>query len=188
MMDTKITITLEELKPIHEKLNGQGLKVLKEMWILKTRKQYPNNPYPSAKDYSTSRKPSNRLTNQICDFITLLGHHAERINTMGVMRDNRKNVTDVLGRTKTIGSTEWTRGGTTPGSADISATIYGFKVAIEVKIGSDKQSDKQKRYQKHIEDAGGVYYIAKDFQTFYDYILRLIAKLKRITDGIRLSS
>jgi len=188
MMKANIQISIEELKQFHYQFSGQGLKVLKEMWILKTKKEFPSNPYPTAKDYSTSKKPSNRLTNQICDFLKLLGHQSERINTMGVMRDNRKTVTNVLGQTRVIGSTTWTRGGTTPGSADISLTVYGFSIKIEVKIGSDKQSDAQKRYQANIEASGGIYYIAKDFQSFYEWILPLLDKLKLAHDGIRHSS
>jgi hypothetical protein len=56
----------------------------------------------------------------------------------------------------------------TPGSADISATIYGRSVKIEVKIGKDKQSVVQKQYQLMIEAAGGIYIISK---TFDDFIL-----------------
>lgn len=183
MTDTKIIITIEELKYLHDKVKGQGLKVLKEMWILKTRKEFPGNPYPTSKDYSTCRKPSNRLTNQIRDFLKLLGHQSERINTMGVVRDNTKVVTDVLGHTKRIGSIDWTPGGSTAGSADISNTIYGFSVKIEVKIGSDKQSAKQINYQQDVEAAGGIYYIAKDFQSFYEWITGLIYKLKEFRNA-----
>lgn len=184
-MMANIHITIDELKQIHQNLKGNGLKILKQLWIEKTRKQYPFNPYPTAKNYSTSKKPSNRLTNQIVDFFKLLGHQAERINTMGVMRDNRKVVTDVLGNRKMIGSTEWTRGGTTPGSADISATVYGMAVKIEVKIGRDSQSKKQAEYQQAVEQAGGIYYVAKDFQSFYEWVLPLLNKLNGIKSQLQ---
>ena len=35
---------------------------------------------------------------------------------------------------------------------------------IEVKFGSDRQSEHQKEYQKAIEAAGGVYLIARTFE------------------------
>lgn len=60
------------------------------------------------------------------------------------------------------------------GTADISATIQGRSVKIEVKIGKDRQSDVQLSYQKEVERAGGIYYIAKDFQSFYDWVNQLI--------------
>ena len=64
----------------------------------------------------------------------------------------------------------------TKGTADISATIpiyaackIGLSVKIEVKIGKDRQSEDQKKYEKSIINAGGVYYIAKDFNSFYEW-------------------
>ena len=109
---------------------------------------------------------ANGLTKCIIDYIVYKGGQAERINTMGVPIDRRRQVTDVLGRTRTIGSLEWRPSGTTKGSADISATVYGKAVKIEVKIGKDRQSPAQKEYQRQVEQAGGLYFIAKDFTSF----------------------
>jgi hypothetical protein len=117
---------------------------------------------------------ANGLTKCICDFITFMGYQAERINTMGRMLDNRKTVTDVLGRTKTIGSTKYIPTTGTKGSADISATIAGKSVKIEVKINKDRQSEHQKAYQEQIEKAGGVYLIIKDFDSFFYWFQEFI--------------
>lgn len=57
----------------------------------------------------------------------------------------------------------------TRGTADIHAIIKGKAVKIEVKIGKDRQSIFQKEYQKNVEKAGGIYYIAKDFDSFYEW-------------------
>jgi hypothetical protein len=81
---------------------------------------------------------------------------------MGVFRQSYR--TD---GTKTAG--QWTKGTGTPGSADISATIYGRSVKIEVKIGKDKQSVVQKQYQLMIEAAGGIYIISKTFDDFVEW-------------------
>jgi hypothetical protein len=81
---------------------------------------------------------------------------------MGVFRQSYR--TD---GTKTSG--QWTKGTGTPGSADISATIYGRSVKIEVKIGKDKQSVVQKQYQLMIEAAGGIYIISKTFDDFVEW-------------------
>nr|MDQ3022693.1 hypothetical protein [Bacteroidota bacterium] len=78
------------------------------------------------------------------------------------------------GSTRTIGSTKWIKGTGTNGTADISATIKGRSVKVEVKIGTDKQSSFQKKYQLDIENAGGYYFIARNFQDFYDWYLRLV--------------
>jgi hypothetical protein len=82
---------------------------------------------------------------------------------MGVFRRSRR--TD---GTFTEGT--WTKGTGTPGSADISATIYGRSVKIEVKIGKDRQSEAQKNYQAMIERSGGTYIIAKDFDSFLEWL------------------
>jgi hypothetical protein len=46
-----------------------------------------------------------------------------------------------------VAGIQWTKGTSTAGSADISATIKGRSVKIEVKIGKDRQSEAQKKYQ-----------------------------------------
>ena len=52
------------------------------------------------------------------------------------------------------------------GTADISATIKGWGIKIEVKVGKDRMSSFQWNYKSKIEAAGGVYIIAKDFPQF----------------------
>jgi hypothetical protein len=73
---------------------------------------------------------------------------------------------------------QWTKGTGTPGSADISATIKGRSVKIEVKYGKDRQSDAQKAYQKAIEEAGGVYVIARDFEGFLNFYEQFCESIK----------
>ncbi len=111
-------------------------------------------------------KTANGLTKCIVSWLNLNGWQAERISTTGRYIDNSKIVTDVLGNRKKIGSGKYIKGSGTNGSADISATIKGRSIKIEVKIGKDKQSDAQKKYQEMIEKAGGVYFIATDFDEF----------------------
>lgn len=96
---------------------------------------------------------ANALTRQIIRFIQSRGGQAERIAVTGLLR-------------KFGNGYKWTRTNMTVGTADISATIQGRSVKIEVKIGTDRQSDEQKRYQKQVEDAGGIYYIARTFEEF----------------------
>ncbi len=111
-------------------------------------------------------KTANGLTKCIVHWLNLNGWQAERISTTGRYIDNSKIVTDVLGNRKKIGSGKYIKGSGTNGSADISATIKGRSIKIEVKIGKDRQSDAQKKYQEMIEKAGGVYFIATDFDEF----------------------
>jgi hypothetical protein len=72
-----------------------------------------------------------------------------------------------LGQTKTIGSTTYIPTTGTKGSADISATVKGFSIKIEVKI-NDQQSENQKKYQESIERSGGQYWLVRSFDQFYE--------------------
>ena len=119
-------------------------------------------------------KTANGLTKAIVKWINLNGYQAERISTSGRWVDNSKVVTDVLGNRKKIGSGKYIKGSGTKGSADISATIKGKSIKIEVKIGKDKQSEAQIEYQKAIERAGGIYFIAKNFDSFYEFYTTLV--------------
>jgi len=110
-----------------------------------------------------------RFTTAVVEFLRLSGHQAERIHTTGRPIDRRKTFTDVLGNRRQIGSIEWVPTTGTRGSADISATIYGASVKIELKIGRDTQSEAQKAYQRAVETAGGYYVIAHSFQEFFDW-------------------
>lgn len=69
------------------------------------------------------------------------------------------------------------------GTADISATIWGRSVKIEVKIGNDKQSQDQKNYQKSIENAKGYYLIVKDFDSFLTWFLGKMEVIKTKKGG-----
>jgi len=126
----------------------------------------PRSAFPRPK---YSDKTSNGLTKCIVDFLRIKGWQAERISVEGRVLDNRKTYTDIIGRSKTIGSVRRIKSSSQLGSADISATIYGKSVKIEVKIGRDTQSDKQKEYQDQIVRSGGIYLIARDFQGFFNW-------------------
>jgi len=123
-------------------------------------------------------KKANGLTQAIVYWINQHGAQAERINSTGRPIDNRKTVKDVIGRERIIGTIQWIPGTSTSGTADISATIplkktqgIGASVKIEVKIGADRQSEAQKKYEETINRAGGIYIIVKnidDFLTWWD--------------------
>ena len=142
-----------------------AIKILENMAFQAKQQKFKDQPYLVKRKYSD--RTANELTKSIIAYIKLMGGQAERINTTGRMLDTRKTYIDVVGFKRTIGSTQWIPGTSTKGSADISATINGRSVKIEVKIGRDKQSEAQIKYQTDIERAGGIYYIAKDFESFY---------------------
>jgi hypothetical protein len=136
--------------------------LLHELKLQRYAITHPNYPQDYIPKTMYKDSTANGLTKAICDFINYQGYQAERINTMGTAREKKTTAGKVIGVT-------WTKGTSTAGSADISATIKGRSVKIEVKIGKDRQSEAQKRYQENIEKAGGIYIIAKDFDSFVEW-------------------
>lgn len=121
---------------------------------------------------------ANGLTKCIIDFLKLQKCWAERIANMGRQINNSHTFVDVVGRTRTVDSAKWIKGTGTNGTADVSAIIAGKSVKIEVKYGADRQSEAQKQYQRNIEQAGGIYFIASSFEQFYTWY-----NLKFASDG-----
>lgn len=120
---------------------------------------------------------ANGLTECIIKYLQAEGWQAERVNTTGRIV-NRKRSIIRGGKMVEEYAPMFAPTNCTKGSADISATIFGRSVKIEVKIGADRQSEAQKSYQLAIERAGGVYYIAKDFPTFCGWYSQLAASLQ----------
>lgn len=145
----------------------ESVKLLERIALEKLKERYPTNPYLPKVSYTDAT--SNGLTKCVIDFIKFKGYHAERINSTGAIRDNRKISTDVLGNIRTIGSVTWIKSTTQAGTADISATIKGKSIKIEIKCAASRdryQSEAQKIYQAQIEAAGGVYLIVLTFEDF----------------------
>lgn len=153
---------------------------LKELKRNESIEKHPNVPLHAIEGSlpKYTDKTANGLTKCVIDFLMVSGYFAERINTMGRVIDNRKTYTDVIGRTKTIGSTKYIPTTGTKGSADISATIEGKSVRIEVKIGKDRQSQDQKVYQANIEKSKGYYWIVKNFDDFMKKYDEFVESLK----------
>lgn len=143
-------------------MNKQNKQRLEALKLANDIERHPSFPEAYFVKKKWDDKTANGLTKAITSFIQFNGYQAERINTMGVARENKRTDGKVIGVT-------WTKGTTTAGSADISATIRGRSVKIEVKVGKDRQSEAQKRYQESIERAGGVYLIARDFDSFVEW-------------------
>lgn len=128
-------------------------------------KKHPTSRYPYGRDYRD--KTANDLTKSIIKYLTYRGYQAERISSSGrVIKRQGKSI--------------YIPGTSRNGTADISATIAGRSVKIEVKIGRDRQSPDQVSYQREVEAAGGIYYIAKEFQPFYEWVNQLISNLTEV--------
>lgn len=148
-----------------------SVKILETIALGKLKERYPNNPYCPKVTYTDAS--TNGLTKCVIDYVNFSGFQAERINSTGAIKDGCKTSRDVLGNIRTIGSVQWIKSTTQTGTADISATIKGKSIKIEIKCeatGDNKQSKGQKEYQKQIEAAGGVYLIVRNFNQFYEWL------------------
>lgn len=117
-----------------------------------------------------SEKTANGLTRLIMRFLKLKGHYANRVNTQGQMRGAKISRYEAYTNKAVYGNeARWVKGQTTRGTPDIDAIIYGRAVQIEVKIGKDKMSEHQIEQKYLIEEAGGLYFVARDMQSFYDW-------------------
>ena len=103
---------------------------------------------------------ANDLTKTILAYIRLSGNYADRINNTGIY--------DVK-----IG--KFRKSNTRKGIADIMASkriehegrTFAVQVAIEIKVGNDRLSEHQERMRDEIQQKGGVYIVARDWDGFY---------------------
>ena len=152
-------------------MNKENKKRFEQLYLKNKLENYPSfigreNCIPPA---DTKEAGANDLTRLVIDFIIFNDGQAERISSMGRYIDGTKQVTDCRGRKRTIGTGKYVKSTTTNGTADISATIKGRSVKIEIKWKKDTQSDNQKKYQQSIEKSGGIYIIIKTFDDFIDW-------------------
>jgi len=160
-------------------MNKENKKRLVDLYVAAHKTKYPSVPDYAIPIPKYSDSKTNGLTKCVIAFINLSGFQAERISNSGRYIDNKKTFVDVVGRNRTVGSGKWIPGSGTPGTADISSTIMGRSVKIEIKFGNDKQSPAQKRYQEMIESAGGIYIIVKTFDQFIQWYDEFIAKIRQ---------
>jgi hypothetical protein len=159
-------------------MNKESRKRLEELHLQQNREKYPNLPEHARPGLKIKDNNSNGLTKCIVTFLQLSGWQAERITNTGRYIDNSKTVTDVVGFNRKIGKGKVIASNMTKGTADVSATIYGRSVKIEVKYGKDRQSEAQKIYQASVEKAGGVYIIAKTFDGFLEWYDNFLKSIK----------
>lgn len=152
-------------------MNKENKQRFTDLYMKHTLDKYPSFkeklgciPPPKLKEAG-----ANDLTRLVIDFLTMKDCQAERISSQGQYRDGKKQVIDCIGRKRTIGSGIWTPGTSTKGTADISATIKGRSVKIEIKWQKDRQSQDQINYQHSIEKAGGIYLIVRTFDDFLNW-------------------
>jgi hypothetical protein len=146
----------------------QALKELRLLELNNIKAKHPNLPYADSFISKYEDRTANGITKCVISFLKLRDWQVERINSMGRYIQPQQYI-DVVGFKRTLGKGKWIKGTGTNGTADISATIWGRSIKIEVKAGTDHQSQAQKDYQRDIEKAGGIYIIVRSFADFLNW-------------------
>jgi len=120
------------------------------MSIFKTEQELERERIHSMLGPKKGKKPSesSALTDAVIKYIKLHGGVAYRINTVGVYDEK-------LGGLRNSGMKK--------GLPDVIGIYKGRFLGVEIKVGKDRQSDHQKDREVEINQAGGVYLIAKTF-------------------------
>jgi hypothetical protein len=137
---------------------NQALQTLINLRMEKDKRDYPNVPEYARVTPKYDDSTSNGLSKCIIEFLNMQdGCYCGRISNEGVMR------TDKYGKSFRATSSMQN------GISDLDCVVHGFSLKVEIKINKDVQSEAQVKYQKQIEKAKGIYYIAKDFESFFDW-------------------
>ncbi len=157
-MNFKTSIESLRLKKLQKKFPQHDIEWIHRIWG-KPAIQY------------TPGKSAPRVEKNIVEYLNLLGFQAEKRAVMGrqiTTKDTHTPMGTIKGKTIYIPTTG------TKGSADISAIVYGIAVMIEVKVGKDRQSDHQKRYEQAVDRANGFYMIARSEDDFLEKFNELL--------------
>lgn len=134
-----------------------NIKELKAFALEYNKERYINIPAHAIPATPLSDSNTNSLTKSIIyDMVKVRGGCAYRINNAGIYDAKKK---------------AYRAGVTRKGIPDIIGIINGRFYGIEVKFGRDKQSAEQRIIQMEIEDAGGVYFIAKTYRHYAECMM-----------------
>ena len=129
----------------------QRYQQVHEHWFKQNTPQTYDDGHYCTPKYPDVRK-ANGLTLAVCNFVNWSGYRATRISTTG----------------RQVG-VKWIYGNTRKGTADISLTIKGMAVQIEIKVGADRASEHQLKEQAKERAAGGVYEFVSTMEQFIEF-------------------
>jgi hypothetical protein len=132
--------------------------------FIQAHKEYTKRKFPqywAAGHYNLPNFPkvatANGLTKWVIDFLMWSGYRATRISSSGRYAKG-----------------QFIYGTTRKGTADVSATINGRSVMLEIKVGKDRPSKEQLKEQELERNAGGIYEFVKtpdEFLEIYDKLI-----------------
>ena len=94
-------------KPRPPYRKSEAVRALERLYMADHRQRYPSMPETARTCKKYEDRTANGLTRCVIDFIRFMGGQAERINCTGRYQDNTTVFTDVVGRTRSIGSGQW---------------------------------------------------------------------------------
>lgn len=130
-----------------------------------TATQYPAVPLHALPKSTHSDKTANDLAKAIKAFCEMQGVMCQRTGNEGRYRPGAV-VVDVIGRGRQMKGT-WLPG-LNNGQGDLHIVLKGMSHWLEIKIGKDRQSDKQKDFEAMVKRSGGTYDIVKSWDEFYN--------------------
>jgi len=118
---------------------------------------FPENCKIKTTDYFNGKSPANLLTAMVIFWMKYEGIYASRNNSTGIPMKQSN------------GSIKWKPATGMKGSGDIYAVVSGGRsLWIEVKIGRDKQSEVQKKFEAAVIRQGALYWLVKTFEDFHE--------------------
>jgi len=151
-------------------------------WEIKFPQSYKDGHYfsPNMPDINST----NGLQRYIEDMMNWNGHHAERINTMGIPKAKTAGKYNLFsGKVEQVQvGIEWRRSGSTAGSADVHGHFnlpthsFGVPFKAEVKFKKDTMSKAQEKYKRRVTETGALHvivHVVEDWLTFYDWAIKL---------------
>ena len=143
--------SIERKKACKAYRKPESVKILEALDYASEQLKHPSMPLPYIAKRKFRDDNANGLTNCITHYITLKGGFASRINNTGVYDARLK---------------KYRPGTSKRGLPDIISTYRGKSLHIEVKAGKDIQSEAQRKIESEVKQAGGAYYIARNFTDF----------------------
>ncbi|WP_421827099.1 hypothetical protein [Larkinella sp.] len=128
-----------------------------------TRTKHPNMPKHGIPKPKTNFNSSNALTKAVLKTFEIHGLYAVRVQSQGQFDPQLKI---------------FRKGTTRPGVSDVHCLLGGSgrHCSIEIKYGQDKMSPAQRQTAKQVQESGGIYYVAKDFESFWRWFNDQIKK------------
>jgi hypothetical protein len=133
-------------------MKSEAIKELERMADDEARRKHPTCPHLKPRTFKTTS--ANGLTKATVEYIRLKGGFASRINTVGIYDSKLK-----LFRRSTQKK----------GLCDIMGSYKGKSLNIEIKYGRDRLSEHQMKVAEDIQRSGGLYFVAKDFESFKEW-------------------